>query len=66
MPRITYGSVVTWKAIANNRSLTSLLEKIQRSALLMATGAMRSTPTKALEVIKCTIPIETKIKSTAI
>ena len=32
----------------------------------MATGAMRSTPTKALEVITSTIPIETKIKSTAI
>ena len=43
-----------------------MLERIQRSALLMATSAMRSTPTKALEVITCTIPIETKIKSTAI
>ena len=32
----------------------------------MATGAMRSTPTKALEGITGTIPIETKIKSTAI
>ena len=66
LPRITYGSVITWKAIDKNKSLISSLERIQRSALLMATGAMRSTPTKALEVITSTIPIETKIKSTAI
>ena len=66
IPRITYGSLTTWKAINDKKSYFNMLNKIQRMALLMVTGAMRTTPTTALEVITNTIPIDVKVKSNAI
>ena len=66
IPRITYGSLTTWKAINDKKSYFNILNKIQRMALLMVTGAMRTTPTTALEVITNTIPIDVKVKSNAI
>ena len=43
-----------------------MLNKIQRMALLVVTGAMRTTPTRALKVITNTIPIDVKVISNAI
>ncbi len=48
-PRLTYGCVV-WAHKATTTSISNL-DKVQRKALVAATHCMRSTPTKAMEVI---------------
>ena len=49
-PAILYGSLVWWPGCSTSRG-KSLLCKIQRKACVGITGAMRSTPTRALEVL---------------
>ncbi|KAH8389498.1 hypothetical protein KR215_007163, partial [Drosophila sulfurigaster] len=48
-PILTYGVLVWWQA-TEKRTYLSIMERTQRQALLCITGALRSTPTKALEV----------------
>ena len=48
------------------KSYFNMLNKIQRMTLLMVTGAMRTTPTTALEVITNIVPIDVEVKSNAI
>lgn len=64
LPRMTYGSLVWWDKI--NGIAAAALEKVQRFALLMVTGAMKSTPTLALNVALNIEPIKLKIEIEAI
>lgn len=63
-PMITYASVVWWPAVAKlyiQRKLTQL----QRLACLGVTGAIRTTPTAALEVLLDLVPLHLVIKAEA-
>jgi ribonuclease HI len=65
IPRITYGSVIWWHR-ANLVTYAKRLDKIHRLALLMITGAMRSTPTlgmsAALELLPLNIVTEIRAR----
>lgn len=65
IPRITYGSIIWWK---KTQEITTIkkLESIQRAALLMITGAFRTTPTIALEAILNIAPLHLNIQMTAL
>lgn len=63
-PIITYGAIVWWKA-TETKSYLGNLEKVQRIACMGITGAARSTPQAALEVLLSLPPLETYIKSIA-
>jgi ribonuclease HI len=60
-PYLTYGCVVWWHrtelAVARNQ-----LTKLQRLALVSTTGAMRSTPTAALETLLNIAPLHLQIE----
>lgn len=61
IPRVTNGCITWWHKTGigtNNSKLTAL----QRMALAMVTGAMRTTPTAALEALMNVTPIAIKIK----
>lgn len=49
-PMITYASLVWWTKMRQRTAITEL-SKVQRLACLGITGAMRSTPTAAMEVL---------------
>ncbi len=49
IPRITYAAVIWWDGM-DNALARSELEHLQRAAFIMITGAMRTTPTKVLEM----------------
>ena len=49
-PKITYGSLVWWPKTTEKHT-QGKLAKLQRMVTLSTTGAMRSTPTKALDAI---------------
>jgi hypothetical protein len=65
IPRIAYGAIVWW-----HRALIGTNEKklisIQRQALLMITGAMRTAPTMALEALLNILPITVLIHKLAL
>jgi len=63
-PMITYGAVV-WHRKTENATTRKTLEKMQRLACLCITGAMRSTPTAALEVILELTPLHMMVRRTA-
>lgn len=65
IPRITYGSIVWWKATEASIS-ASKLKTLQRNALMMVTGATHSTPGAALDALLDIIPLDIKIKETTI
>jgi ribonuclease HI len=56
-PIMMYG-VVVWAAALKKKITIEKLTRVQRLACLMTTGAMGSTPTKAMEVILNLPPIE--------
>lgn len=64
LPRVTYGSIVWWHAMQKEKNKTAL-DKIQRMALMLTTGAVRSTPTKALEALLNVTPIDIHIQECA-
>lgn len=49
-PMITYGAIAWWPK-TQQAGVTQLLGAIQRQACLSATGAMKTTPTRAIEVL---------------
>ncbi|XP_062715525.1 uncharacterized protein LOC134291594 [Aedes albopictus] len=55
-PRIIYASLVWWTKTKEKCSIKKL-EKLQRLATVCTTGAMRSTPTKALDAILNLLPL---------
>ncbi len=48
IPKITYAAVAWWDG-TDIVLARSKLERVQRAAYIMITGAMRTTPTKVLE-----------------
>ncbi|XP_062714697.1 uncharacterized protein LOC134291220 [Aedes albopictus] len=55
-PRVTYASLIWWPK-TNEKLAQKKLEKLQRLAGLSITGAMRSTPTKALDTLLFLLPL---------
>lgn len=55
-PRITYASLVWWPK-TKVKYAQKKLEKLQRLAAISITGAMRSTPSKALDAILNLLPL---------
>jgi ribonuclease HI len=65
-PKLTYGCLL-WSdaSILNNSSIRSSLNQLQRLALSLTTSAMKSTPSKTLEIILGVMPLPLFIKETA-
>ena len=63
-PIVTYASLVWWPKV-NQISAQNVLSKIQRIACLCITGAFKTTPTRALEVILDMRPLHIQIKAEA-
>ena len=61
LPRITYGATVWWPAV-NKVTCISKLNSIQRMANLTITGAMRSTPSAAMDVLVGLLPLHIKVR----
>lgn len=64
VPCITYGALVWWGKVNQNTAKLAL-RKIQRMALIAITGAIRTTPTAALEMITGIKPLNVIIKERA-
>ncbi|CAL8127771.1 unnamed protein product [Orchesella dallaii] len=64
-PALTYGSVA-WVTAVDKVSNIKYLEKVQRLALLLITGALSSTPTRALEALVGVLPIRVQVRATAL
>lgn len=63
-PILTYGCFLWWEAI-NRKGVRRKLGTVQRAACLFITGALRKTPTLALEAILNIDPIDLTIKAIA-
>ena len=62
-PIFLYGVVVCWTA-TKMKYITNLLEKVQRTAYISITGALRSTATDALQVHLHLLPIDVMARKT--
>jgi ribonuclease HI len=65
IPRIAYGAIVWWNKTRQENTIR-LLSKLQRSATLAITGAIKSTPSASLEAFLSLTPLHLKIKSVAL
>ena len=63
-PTVTFASLVWWPG-CQMASAKMKLSSAQRSACLGITGAMRTTPTNAMEVLICLPPLELVVRSEA-
>jgi hypothetical protein len=63
-PSVTFSSLVCWPGCQTARAKAKL-SKIQRLACLGITGAMRTTPTRAMEALICLPPLELVVQSEA-
>jgi len=63
-PSLTYAAVVWWPRV-KLKTAGRKLEHLQRLACLFITGALRTTPTKALEIIVDLLPLPIFIMQTA-
>ena len=66
IPALSYGSIAWSHLIETKPWITDLLTHVQRSALLLITGAMLKTPTAHLEVITNLLPLDIRIRKAAI
>ena len=64
-PRLTYGAVA-WADKLEEGKARSEVDKVQRLACLTITGAMRSSPTRALEVALGLPPLHLHVKELAL
>jgi len=64
LPRLTYAAVVWWPRVEKVEA-KNLLKSLQGSYLRAAAGAMRSTPTEALEIALCFPPLNQTIVCSA-
>ena len=64
-PILTYGCIV-WVKSLERKNIKKMLNKVQRTACMMITGGMKSTPTAGMELMIGLSPICTHVKSTAI
>lgn len=63
-PRITYGALVWWGK-AQQSTVATKLASLQRLACLITTGAFKSTPTAALEILLRLPPLDLYLKAEA-
>ncbi|XP_048478231.1 uncharacterized protein LOC125488794 [Plutella xylostella] len=63
-PMVTYGCVV-WHRKTQQKTCQDLLSSLQRLACLMATGAIRSTPTAAMEAMLNLSPLHIHVQKEA-
>lgn len=63
-PRISYASLVWWPKV-KVKAAQLKLGKLQRLACLAITGAMRSSPSKALDALLCLLPLHQYLKNEA-
>ena len=63
-PILTYGAVVWWQCL-KKVTFAAKLSRLQRTVCIGITGAMRTTPTAALEVIVNLCPLDLFIKGIA-
>ena len=59
LPILDYGSPVTVEAITE---CSKEFNKVQRSAMLKATGCVSSTSTESLEILTNTLPMDLHLK----
>ena len=64
-PIITYAAWIWWTKV-DQKTAAAKLNKIQRLACLLITGAMRSAPTGALEALMGLTPIKIHVKEVAV
>ncbi|XP_020297990.1 uncharacterized protein LOC109862370 [Pseudomyrmex gracilis] len=64
LPRLTYAAVIWWPRVEMTEA-RNLLRSLQGNYLRAAAGAMRITPTEALEVALRILPLNQQIISTA-
>jgi hypothetical protein len=64
-PKLVYAALV-WFPVVNKRDTMSLLERVQRLALLSIFGVMRSTPTAAMEVLVGIAPLDLYLQGVAL
>ena len=65
LPKLLYGSVV-WFTGTESTVIQSKLDSLQRLAMVIMSGCMRSTPTRSLEIIFGLPPLELVIRERAI
>ncbi|XP_063904786.1 uncharacterized protein LOC135123839 [Zophobas morio] len=63
-PMLCYGTLVWWLT-ARQKTTVLQLEHVQRMASLSVTGAMRTTPTGAMETLLCLAPLNLYIEEAA-
>ena len=63
-PMVTYASFVWWRK-SGEATTSAMLQKIQRLACLLTTGAMKSAPTTALEAMLDLPPVPDLVKKEA-
>ena len=63
-PILLYGALVWWPRMEKSTDITRM-GKVQRSAEICITGALRSTPSKALDLILNLLPIDLMVKQVA-
>ncbi|XP_077256495.1 uncharacterized protein LOC143894228 [Temnothorax americanus] len=64
LPRLLYASVIWWPRTEKGKA-KNLLKSLQGSYLRAAVGAMRTTPTEALEIALCVPPLVNAARNTA-
>jgi hypothetical protein len=64
MPSVTFASLVWWPG-CQTASAKEKLSRIQIMACLGITGAVRTTPTRAMEALICLLPLELVVQSEA-
>ena len=64
LPTLTHGAIGWWQGV-QMETMKSKLSKVQRLALISITGAMRTTPTAAMEAIMGFPPLDTYIEKIA-
>ena len=63
-PMLTYAAVVWWPRVELKTAITTL-GRVQRLACMAITGAIRTTPTAAMEILLGLPPLDTYVKSVA-
>ena len=63
-PSVTFASLVWWPG-CQTASAKKKLSRVQRLACLGTTGAMRTTPTNAMEILICLSPLDLVVQSEA-
>lgn len=65
-PVLSYGALVWGPKVANNKSQVDTLSRVQRLACIGITGALRTAPSTALELMTGLMPIDKYLKQIAL